>query len=180
MFARAQTDIGLKQRCAQIFFCDHSLFFEQRTVFHNNINVFTRWVMDAFKATAEIITKQPGFISMQLHRAIGDNPTDLNYVVWESTEAVRAAFTDPEFAKLPAYPSSVVASPHLFEKAGAVMHHSSIRFHPISKTRLSNLPADRERTRANQILQRDDSKMGEDSSQKFERVIIRGWQGTSE
>jgi len=73
--------------------------------------------LDAFKAAAEIITKQPGFISMQLHRAIGDSPTYLNYVVWESTEAVRAAFTDPEFlAKLPAYPSSVVASPHLFQK----------------------------------------------------------------
>ncbi|CZU51312.1 antibiotic biosynthesis monooxygenase family protein [Enterobacter ludwigii] len=73
--------------------------------------------LDAFKAAAEVITKQPGFISMQLHRAIGDSPTYLNYVVWESTEAVRAAFTDPEFlAKLPAYPSSVVASPHLFQK----------------------------------------------------------------
>ncbi|WP_323636013.1 antibiotic biosynthesis monooxygenase family protein [Pectobacterium polaris] len=73
--------------------------------------------MDAFKAVAEVITKQPGFISMQLHRAIGDSPTYLNYVMWEPTEAVRAAFTDPEFlAKLPAYPSSVVASPHLFEK----------------------------------------------------------------
>lgn len=64
--------------------------------------------LDAFRAAAEIITKAPGFISMQLHRAIGDSPTYLNYVVWESTEAVRAAFTDPEFlAKLPAYPSSV-------------------------------------------------------------------------
>ncbi|MGF6487899.1 antibiotic biosynthesis monooxygenase family protein [Pseudomonas frederiksbergensis] len=73
--------------------------------------------LEAFKAAAEIITKQPGFISMQLHRAIGDSPTYLNYVVWESTEAVRAAFTDPAFlAKLPAYPSSVVASPHLFQK----------------------------------------------------------------
>jgi len=77
--------------------------------------------LDAFKAAAEIITKQPGFISMQLHRAIGDSPTYLNYVVWESTEAVRAAFTDPEFlAKLPAYPSSVVASPHLFQKVAVL------------------------------------------------------------
>ncbi|RJL20292.1 antibiotic biosynthesis monooxygenase family protein [Pectobacterium polaris] len=88
------------------------------------INLFTvvdpadeEGFLDAFKAAAEVITKQPGFISMQLHRAIGDSPTYLNYVMWESTEAVRAAFTDPEFlAKLPAYPSSVVASPHLFEK----------------------------------------------------------------
>lgn len=64
--------------------------------------------LEAFKAAAEVITKQPGFISMQLHRAIGDSPTYLSYVVWESTDAVRAAFTDPAFlAKLPAYPSLV-------------------------------------------------------------------------
>lgn len=73
--------------------------------------------LDSFRAAAGVITKHPGFISMQLHLAIGDSPTYLNYVVWESTEAVRAAFTDPAFlAKLPAYPSSVVASPHLFQK----------------------------------------------------------------
>ena len=73
--------------------------------------------LDAFKAAAEIITKQPGFISMQLHRALGDSPTYLNYVVWESTETVRTAFADPEFVgKLSAYPSSVVASPHLFQR----------------------------------------------------------------
>ncbi|CDF92594.1 FIG00454697: hypothetical protein [Pseudomonas sp. SHC52] len=54
---------------------------------------------------------------MQLHRAIGDSPTYLNYVVWESTEAVRAGFSQAEFvARLSAYPSSVVASPHLFQK----------------------------------------------------------------
>lgn len=54
---------------------------------------------------------------MQLHRAIGDGLTYLNYVVWESTEAVRTAFTDPAFlSKLPAYPSSVEARPHLFPK----------------------------------------------------------------
>jgi heme-degrading monooxygenase HmoA len=73
--------------------------------------------LDAFKAAAEVITKQPGFISMQLHRALGESPTYLNYVVWESTEAVRTAFAYPEFVgKLPAYPSSVVARPHLFQK----------------------------------------------------------------
>ncbi|AEI81924.1 monooxygenase (plasmid) [Cupriavidus necator N-1] len=87
------------------------------------INLFTldyadeAGFLDVFKAAAEIITKQPGFISMQLHRAIGDSPTYLNYVVWESTETVRAGLTHPEFvAKLSAYPSSVVGSPHLFQK----------------------------------------------------------------
>lgn len=76
--------------------------------------------LDAFKAAAAIITKQAGFISMQLHRALGTSPTYLNYVEWESTAAVRAAFADPAFlAKLPAYPASVVASPHLFQKIAA-------------------------------------------------------------
>ena len=61
--------------------------------------------------------RQPGFISTQLHRALGENPTYLNYAVWESRAAFRAAFSNPDFqAKLAAYPSSAVASPHLFQK----------------------------------------------------------------
>ena len=66
---------------------------------------------------AGFMKRQPGFISTQLHRALGENPTYLNYAVWELTEAFRAAFSNPAFqAKLAAYPSSAVASPHLFEK----------------------------------------------------------------
>ena len=66
---------------------------------------------------AAFMKRQPGFISTQLHRAVGDNPTYLNYAVWESTGAFRAAFTHPEFtAKLSTYPSSAVAMPHLFQK----------------------------------------------------------------
>lgn len=61
--------------------------------------------------------RQPGFISTQLHRAIGESPAYLNYAVWESTGDFRAAFSHPEFrAKLSSYPSSAVASPHLFQK----------------------------------------------------------------
>jgi heme-degrading monooxygenase HmoA len=68
---------------------------------------------------AEFMKRQSGFISTQLHRAIGESPTYLNYAVWESTAAFRAAFTQPEFrAKLSKYPSSAVASPHLFRKVG--------------------------------------------------------------
>jgi heme-degrading monooxygenase HmoA len=66
---------------------------------------------------AEFMKKQPGFISTQLHRALGESPTYLNYAVWESTADFRAAFSHPEFiAKLAAYPSSSVATPHLFQK----------------------------------------------------------------
>lgn len=68
---------------------------------------------------AQFMKRQPGFISTQLHRAIGDSPTYLNYAVWESTADFRSAFTQPEFmAKLAAYPSSAVVQPHLFRKIG--------------------------------------------------------------
>ena len=89
------------------------------------VNVFTLdaadepLFLDAWKDDAEFMKRQPGFISTQLHRAIGESPTYLNYAVWESTEAFRAAFTHPEFiVKLSAYPSSAVAAPHLFQKVG--------------------------------------------------------------
>ena len=67
--------------------------------------------LEAWRDDAEFMKRQPGFISTQLHRAIGDNPTYLNTAVWESTAAFRAAFAHPEFvAKLSAYPSSAVAT----------------------------------------------------------------------
>ena len=66
---------------------------------------------------ATFMKAQPGFISTQLHRAIGGSPTYLNYAIWETNAAFRTAFSRPDFqAKLSAYPSSAVASPHLFEK----------------------------------------------------------------
>jgi heme-degrading monooxygenase HmoA len=61
--------------------------------------------------------RRPGFISTQLHRAVGESPTYLNYAVWESTAHFRQAFTNPEFqSKRARYPPSAVASPHLFRK----------------------------------------------------------------
>jgi hypothetical protein len=66
---------------------------------------------------AAFTKQQPGFVSTQLHRAIGESPTYLNYAVWDSTAHLRAAFTHPVFrAKLSAYPSSATASPPLFQK----------------------------------------------------------------
>ena len=87
------------------------------------VNVFTlepadeRTFLKVWQDDAQFMKRQPGFISTQLHRAIGDSPTYLNYAVWESTADFRAAFTHPEFrAKLSVYPTSAVASPHLFQK----------------------------------------------------------------
>jgi heme-degrading monooxygenase HmoA len=87
------------------------------------VNVFTldkvdeQHFLETWQDGAAFMKRQPGFISTQLHRAIGENATYLNYAVWESTAAFRAAFTHPEFmAKISAYPASAAASPHLFQK----------------------------------------------------------------
>ena len=87
------------------------------------VNIFTldkndeQAFLQAWRDDALFMKQQPGFISTQLHRAIGESPTYLNYAVWETTAHFRAAFTNPEFrAKLSSYPSSAAASPHLFQK----------------------------------------------------------------
>lgn len=89
------------------------------------VNVFTLDKADepeflrVWEGDAAFMKRQPGFISTQLHRALGDSPTYLNYAVWESTAHFRAAFEHPEFkAKLAPYPASAVAAPHLFRKVG--------------------------------------------------------------
>lgn len=74
-------------------------------------------LMAAWADDAAFFKQQPGFISAQLHRGIGDSGVFLNYAVWESVSAFRAAFEHPEFRRrLAQYPGSAVASPHLFEK----------------------------------------------------------------
>jgi heme-degrading monooxygenase HmoA len=87
------------------------------------VNVFTLdkadepTFLEVWQDDAAFMKRQPGFISTQLHRAIGDSPTYLNCAIWQTTADFRAAFTHPEFrAKMSAYPSSAVASPHLFQK----------------------------------------------------------------
>ncbi|MDI3567558.1 antibiotic biosynthesis monooxygenase [Bradyrhizobium sp. Arg816] len=87
------------------------------------VNLFTLDKADeaAFLKTwqddAAFMKRQPGFISTQLHRALGDSSTYLNYAVWESTAHFRAAFSHPDFlAKIATYPASAIASPHLFQK----------------------------------------------------------------
>lgn len=87
------------------------------------INLFTLDKADetalvaAWTEDAKFMQRQPGYISTQLHRAIGDGCAYLNYAIWESNAAFRAAFSHPDFqSKLSNYPSSVVAAPHLFEK----------------------------------------------------------------
>ncbi|AUD00996.1 antibiotic biosynthesis monooxygenase family protein [Spirosoma pollinicola] len=60
---------------------------------------------------------QSGFISAQFHRGTAGSGTFLNYAVWESTAAYRAAYENPAFReRLPAYPEWTTATPHLFRK----------------------------------------------------------------
>ena len=87
------------------------------------INVFTVDAKDvdallqAWAHDANWMKRQPGYISTQLHRGIGGSCVFLNYALWESVAHFRQAFTHPEFmGALAAYPSSAVASPHLFSK----------------------------------------------------------------
>jgi heme-degrading monooxygenase HmoA len=73
--------------------------------------------LSAWTADAAVMKQQPGFISTQLHRGIAGSSVFVNCAVWESTEHFKRAFGNPEFqSKLKDYPSSAVASPHLFRK----------------------------------------------------------------
>lgn len=74
-------------------------------------------LLAAWTADAEVMKRQPGFVSTQLHRGIAGSGVFLNYAVWDSVAAFRAAFTNPEFrARLAEYPASATASPHLFRR----------------------------------------------------------------
>jgi heme-degrading monooxygenase HmoA len=73
--------------------------------------------LTAWAADAKYFKRQPGYISTQLHRGIAGSCVFLNVAVWESVDRFRQAFGNPEFRdKLGHYPSSAVASPHLFRK----------------------------------------------------------------
>ena len=87
------------------------------------INLFTLDAADeegfsrAWAADATYMKRQPGFISTQLHRALGSSPAYLNYAIWETKNAFHAAFGNPDFqTKLAAYPATAVVTPHLFRR----------------------------------------------------------------
>jgi heme-degrading monooxygenase HmoA len=77
----------------------------------------TAALLAAWEKDATWMKRQPGFLSTQLHRAIGGSCMFMNYALWDSVDDFRAAFTHPDFVSaLAAYPSSAVAQPHLFAK----------------------------------------------------------------
>ena len=74
-------------------------------------------LLEAWEADANWMKLQPGYISTQLHRGIAGSTVFMNYAVWESVAHFRAAFSHPDFKQaLSHYPSSAVASPHLFTR----------------------------------------------------------------
>jgi len=71
----------------------------------------------AWAADAAVMQRLPGYISTQLHRGIGGSCVFVNVAVWESPRHFKQAFNNPQFqSQLAHYPSSAVASPHLFRK----------------------------------------------------------------
>ena len=74
-------------------------------------------LLEAWAQDAAWMKRQPGYISTQLHRGIAGSTVLMNYAVWESVAHFRTAFNHPEFkAALDQYPSSAIASPHLFTR----------------------------------------------------------------
>jgi heme-degrading monooxygenase HmoA len=56
---------------------------------------------EAFQAgwgkAADVLRRQPGFVSTTLHKPVGDSRLWVNYAVWESASAFAAALSTPEF-----------------------------------------------------------------------------------
>jgi heme-degrading monooxygenase HmoA len=74
-------------------------------------------LLKAWENDANWMKRQPGYISTQLHRGIGGSTVFMNYAVWESVAHFRTAFNHPDFkGSLEQYPSSAIASPHLFTR----------------------------------------------------------------
>ncbi len=74
-------------------------------------------LLKAWEDDANWMKQQPGYISTQLHQGVSGSTVFMNYAIWESVAHFRAAFNHPEFKQaLEHYPSSAVASPHLFTR----------------------------------------------------------------
>ena len=73
--------------------------------------------LKAWKKDVTYYKNQPGFISTQLHRGTGGSGVFVIYSVWESTALLKKALSNIDLKQLLSnYPSSAVASPHIFKK----------------------------------------------------------------
>lgn len=74
-------------------------------------------VMKSWQEDSSFMKVQPGFISAQLHRGIASSRLLVNVSVWETSEALKDAFSSPEFQdKAKRYPDGIVVFPHIFQK----------------------------------------------------------------
>lgn len=70
-----------------------------------------------FRKQAEFMKAQPGFVSLRMHQGTAGSQLLLNVAVWETTEALAAALSNPEFQRVAAeFPDDVVSYPHIFEE----------------------------------------------------------------
>jgi heme-degrading monooxygenase HmoA len=75
-------------------------------------NLIKGWI-----GVSDFMRRQPGFLSAQMHRAIGSANVLVNYAVWESLDAFRAAHDNPKFGELDAHmPADAVFRHLLVEK----------------------------------------------------------------
>jgi quinol monooxygenase YgiN len=73
--------------------------------------------LKAWEKDAIYYKSQPGFISTQLHRGISGSGVFVIYAVWESTALLKKALSNIDLKELlSGYPTSAVASPHIFKK----------------------------------------------------------------
>ena len=84
------------------------VFINKFTVSTENVDQF----LEAWKSDALYFKSQPGLISTQLHRGIGDSGTFVNYAIWESIAALRKAAGNTHMQeRLSKYPDSTIVSP---------------------------------------------------------------------
>ncbi|MES5825329.1 antibiotic biosynthesis monooxygenase family protein [Streptomyces sp. RG80] len=70
-----------------------------------------------WREDAAYMKGSPGCIQTQLHKGVAGSRLLVNVAVWESTEALFAAFSKPEFQQSAAkYPDGITAYPHIYEK----------------------------------------------------------------
>ncbi|WP_413810790.1 antibiotic biosynthesis monooxygenase family protein [Streptomyces sp. OE57] len=74
-------------------------------------------VLDVWREDALVMKSQPGFISSQLYRGIGDSNVLTNVAVWENLSSLRKAFMTEQFqSTLARYPDGSVAHPVVVRK----------------------------------------------------------------
>jgi heme-degrading monooxygenase HmoA len=66
---------------------------------------------------ASVMKASPGFISTQLLRGTADSQLLVNIGVWESTEALAKAHSNPKFRENASkFPEGIIAFPHIYQK----------------------------------------------------------------